>query len=85
MDQDLLLKEEFIIKDIDKEGKKFSSISRIESTAKNKEIDIIFDINSDLFLIESTNYELCFLKWHNNRNHNHFIINFKQPIRKIKN
>lgn len=63
---EILLKEEFIIKEIDKDGKKFSSISRIECSAKNKEIEVILDVNADIFPIESTKYEICLIKWHNN-------------------
>ena len=62
----VLLKDEFIVKDVDKEGKKFSSLSRIEFSSKNKEMDIILDINVDLFPIESSNYEFYIVESLNN-------------------
>jgi len=48
----ILFEDIFDIKDIDKDGKKFEKVSRINGVSENYEMELILDVNVDIYPIE---------------------------------
>jgi len=55
----LLFEDIFDIKNIDKDGKKFEKVSRIHGISENYEMELILDVNTDIFPLE-INQKLSF-------------------------
>jgi len=55
----LLFEDIFDIKNIDKDGKKFEKVSRIHGISENYEMELILDVNTDIFSLE-INQKLSF-------------------------
>jgi len=52
MSTPFLLDDIFDVKDIDKDGKKFDRVSRIYATSENYEMELILDVNTDIYPID---------------------------------
>jgi len=48
----ILFEDDFVVKDIDKEGKKFDKVSRIHCLSENYEMELILDVNIDIYPID---------------------------------
>jgi len=48
----ILFEDIFDVKDIDKDGKKFDKVSRLECFGENYEMDLLIDINTDIYPME---------------------------------
>ncbi|KAK4704802.1 DNA-directed RNA polymerases I, II, and III subunit RPABC3, partial [Phenoliferia sp. Uapishka_3] len=48
----LLFNDSFLVKSVDRDGKKFDRVSRINGRSSNHEMDLTLDINTDLLPIE---------------------------------
>eukprot|EP00818_Percolomonas_sp_WS_P008075 CAMPEP_0117442966 /NCGR_PEP_ID=MMETSP0759-20121206/4439_1 /TAXON_ID=63605 /ORGANISM="Percolomonas cosmopolitus, Strain WS" /LENGTH=155 /DNA_ID=CAMNT_0005234901 /DNA_START=48 /DNA_END=515 /DNA_ORIENTATION=+ len=48
----LLLEDIWEVKQLDQDGKKFDKVSRIECKSENYEMDLVLDVNTDIYPIE---------------------------------
>eukprot|EP00741_Cyanophora_paradoxa_P003820 tig00000718_g3714.t1 len=55
MSSAILLEDIFDIKEVDKDGKKFDKVSRLECRSENYELDLVLDINTDVYPMEAGN------------------------------
>ncbi|RUS22311.1 RNA polymerase Rpb8-domain-containing protein, partial [Endogone sp. FLAS-F59071] len=48
----ILFSDIFEIKDIDREGKKFDRVSRLEARSENYEMDLVLDFNNEIYPLD---------------------------------
>eukprot|EP01117_Protostelium_nocturnum_P017077 TRINITY_DN6886_c0_g1_i1.p1 TRINITY_DN6886_c0_g1~~TRINITY_DN6886_c0_g1_i1.p1 ORF type:complete len:146 (+),score=47.24 TRINITY_DN6886_c0_g1_i1:72-509(+) len=59
MSSSVLFEDIFEFKEIDKDGKKFDRVSRVTGTSENYEMELVLDINVDIYPVEvSTKFSL---------------------------